>query len=177
MSAIAAAANGGKASSSSSLAAVPAPASGSGATAAGASTAPAKATTTAATIPGIGTAVAEGDLQFTVTAYKCGVTVKDYSGALTPQGQFCQLDVTIKNNGKAQATVDDSQIVLLDGAGVEYSTSSDTLMVDGTIFLKQINPGNSIKGSAYYDVPKEVNPTVAKVKGGLFSSGKQIKVA
>jgi len=142
-----------------------------------ASTQPGKATTAAAAMPGIGAAVTDGDLQFTVTAYKCGVTVKDYSGALTPQGQFCQLDLTIKNNGKTQATVDSTQINLLDAAGVEYSTSSDTLMVDGTIFLKQVNPGNSITGSAYFDVPKEVSPTVARVKGGLFSKGAQIKVA
>lgn len=134
-------------------------------------------TTQAAAMPGIGAAVTDGDLQFTVTAYKCGVTVKDARGALAPQGQFCQLDLTIKNNGKTQAPVDGSQINLLDAAGVEYSTSSDTLMVDGTIFLKQVNPGNSITGSAYFDVPKEVTPTVARVKGGLFSKGAQIKVA
>jgi len=128
-------------------------------------------------MPGIGAAVTDGDLQFTVTAYKCGVTVKDARGPLAPQGQFCQLDLTIKNTGKTQALVDSTQINLLDAAGVEYSTSSDTLMVDGIIFLKQVNPGNSITGSAYFDVPKEVTPTVARVKGGLFSKGAQIKVA
>jgi len=142
-----------------------------------ASTQPGKATTAAAAMPGIGAAVTDGDLQFTGTAYKCGVTVKDARGALAPQGQFCQLDLTIKNTGKTQATVDSTQINLLDAAGVEYSTSSDTLMVDGNIFLKQVNPGNSITGSAYFDVPKEVSPTVARVKGGLFSKGTQIKVA
>ena len=59
----------------------------------------------------------------------------------------------------------------------KYSTSSDTLMVEGTIFLKQVNPGNSIKGSAYFDLPKEVTPTTAVVKGSMFSSGTKIKIA
>ena len=87
------------------------------------------------------------------------------------------MDLTIKNNGKDQATVSDSQIDLLNEAGNKYSTSSDTLLVEGVIFLKAINPGNSLKGSAYFDVPKDVTPTVAVVKGSMFSSGTKIRLS
>ena len=90
----------------------------------------APASKVAAAAPGIGAAVSDKDLEFTIASFKCGVTVKDYK-EITPQGQFCQVDLTIKNNGKDQATVSDSQIDLLNEAGNKYSTSSDTLLVEG----------------------------------------------
>jgi len=166
--------NGGKSASSgtSTQAGAASQAGASGAK----TTAPATTKAAEPAAPGLGTAVADEDLEFTITAFKCGVTVKTYK-PLTPQGQFCQVDLTIKNTGKKQAMVTDNQINLLDAAGVEYSTSSDTLTADGTIFLQDVNPGNSFKGIAYFDVPKDVTPTTAVVKGGLFSKGKSIRLS
>ena len=103
---------GGKTSTSSATTAAPA---ASGAEAVKTT----QAAKTEAAAPGVGTLVGDKDLEFTITAFTCDVTVKDYSGALTPQGKFCQADLTIKNKGKDQALVDDSQIELLDGAGDE----------------------------------------------------------
>lgn len=154
----------------------------------GATKAAAKATTQAATKKaepkkaepkkaGIGTAVKSGDLSFTVTGFKCGVAVSDPMDQLTPQGQFCKLSVTIANGGKDQATVSDSQIKVSDSQGNEYSTSSDTWAVDGSIFLKDINPGNKMSGVAYFDVPKGVTPITGTFKGSLFSRTAEVALS
>lgn len=142
-----------------------------------------KATTQATTTKaepkkaGIGTAVKSGDLTFTVTAFKCGVAVSDPMDQVKPQGQFCKLSVTIANGGKDQATVDDSQIKVQDAKGNEYSTSGDTWAVDGSIFLKDINPGNKMSGAAYFDVPKGVTPVTATFKGGLLSGTAEVSLS
>lgn len=126
---------------------------------------------------GIGTAVKSGDLTFTVTGFRCGVTVSDPMEQLTPQGQFCKLSVTIANGGKGQATVDDSQIKISDAKGSEYSTSTDTWAVDGSIFLKKINPGNKMSGVAYFDVPKGTTPTTSTFKSSLFSGTAEVALS
>ncbi len=132
---------------------------------------------TAAQLPGIGAAVTSGDVEYTVTAFACDVSVTNYSGAITPQGKWCKLDVTVKNVGKQKVTVTDDFIKVKDAAGVEYSTGSETVMVDGTIFLKGINPGNSIQGTAYFDVPKDAAPVTAVLKGGYFAKSVDVAVA
>ncbi|QCV95846.1 DUF4352 domain-containing protein [Acidipropionibacterium acidipropionici] len=126
---------------------------------------------------GIGTAVKSDDLTLTVTEFKCGVSVSDGYQDITPQGQFCKMSVTIKNDGSDQATVDDSQIKVKDAKGNEYGTSSDTMTVDGNIFLKQINPGNKITGVAYFDVPTGTKPVTAEFRGSILSSPAEVSLS
>ncbi|AXE39693.1 DUF4352 domain-containing protein [Acidipropionibacterium virtanenii] len=126
---------------------------------------------------GIGTAVKSADLTLTVTEFKCGVSVSDGYQDITPQGQFCKMSLTIRNDGSDQATVDDSQIKVKDAKGNEYGTSSDTMTVDGNIFLKQINPGNKIVGVAYYDVPVGTTPVTAEFRGSILSSAAEVALS
>lgn len=126
---------------------------------------------------GIGTAVKSADLTLTVTEFKCGVSVSDGYQDITPQGQFCKMSLTIRNDGSDQATVDDSQIKVKDAKGNEYGTSSDTMTVDGNIFLKQINPGNKIVGVAYYDVPAGTTPVTAEFRGSILSSAAEVSLS
>jgi hypothetical protein len=136
-----------------------------------------KETKAAAKKAGIGTPVKSDDLTLTVTGFKCGVSVSDPVEELTPQGQFCKMSVTIKNDGSDQATVDDSQMKVKDAKGNEYSTSSDTWMVDGSIFLKDINPGNKISGVAYFDVPTGTKPVTAEFRGSILSSPAEVSLS
>lgn len=140
-----------------------------------------KAATTAAgkkeeAAAGVGTAVKSGDIEFTITAFTCGVSVTE-PVTVTPQGKFCQLGLTAKNVGTKQVMLSDSQVVLTDDKGAEYKASSDTFMAPGAILLKQINPGNTLTGTIYVDVPADVTPTKAVVKGDLFAKGATIKLA
>ncbi|MGA4507933.1 DUF4352 domain-containing protein [Propionibacteriaceae bacterium G1746] len=125
----------------------------------------------------LGVAVTSGDLQYTLSNFKCGVTVTDLTGTLKPQGKFCVVDVVVKNVGKKATWFTDDDIKLLDGSDVEYSPSDDILFVDGAIAFEEINPGNTIKGKVWFDIPTDAKPVQAQVKGGLFDKGQKISLA
>lgn len=124
-------------------------------------------------LPKIGTPVKSDDLEFTLSDYACGVKVSDPTGELTPQGQFCKISVSVKNVGTKEAVLLDTAVKLKNGEA-EYSASSDTLFVNDSLKFETVNPGNTVKGVIYFDVPKDVVPKVAKVSGNIFSSGKDI---
>lgn len=125
---------------------------------------------------GLNTAVKDDDIEFTVTGFKCGVTVKTYQ-QLTPQGQFCQLDLSAKNVGSKQVMLSSTGIKLLDDKGAEYQPSSETIGVEESLFIKAINPGNTMTGKVYVDVPTDVQPTRAVLQGGLFSKGAKVNLS
>ena len=119
-------------------------------------------------VAALGSPVTSGDLEFTLTGFKCGVTVKDPTGTVKPQGQFCEMKVAVKNIGKSEALLSSDSVKLKDADDVEYSSSTETMFVEGTLLFEEINPGNTVKGKVYFDIPKDVEPTVAAVGGGLF---------
>jgi len=127
--------------------------------------------------PKLGQPVVAGDLEFTLASYKCGVTVKDLTGeTLKPQGQFCKLEVAIKNVGKSEALLTDDAVKLLGAEGVEYSSSSDTWFVKDALKFETVNPGNTVKGVVYFDVPKDAAPSVAAVGGGFLTSAVEVSL-
>lgn len=135
--------------------------------------------TTAAQEPAgakLGTPVTSGDLEFTLSTFSCGVSVNSLGAKLEPQGQFCLLEVSVKNVGKKEAMLSDGDITLVDAAGLEFSASSDTLFVDGVLMFEMINPGNTVTGKVYYDVPKGVAPTTAQVKSGWFTKTQTVSL-
>lgn len=116
----------------------------------------------------LGTPVTSGDLEFTLTGFKCGVTVKDATGEVKPQGQFCEMTVSVKNVGKKEAMLSSDDIKLKDADDVEYSSTTETMFTDEAFVFEAINPGNTVKGKVYFDIPKDVEPIVATVSSGLF---------
>ncbi|NNG20633.1 DUF4352 domain-containing protein [Naumannella sp. ID2617S] len=137
------------------------------------------ATRAARTTPppaGLNTPVTDDGVEFTVTGFQCGVKVSDISRTLQPQGQFCKMDLTAKNTGTKQSSLMDDYLKVMDDKGAEYKSSSETWMVNGVILMKQINPGNTLTGSVYYDVPKEVSPSRAKLQGSLFGKGANVSL-
>ncbi|OYO02696.1 DUF4352 domain-containing protein [Enemella evansiae] len=138
---------------------------------------PARAGKTTPPPAGLNTPVKDEDLEFTVTGFKCGVSVEDPLTKIQPQGQFCKMDLSVKNLGSKQETLLDNNVKVLDDKGAEYASGSETFIVKDVIVLKQINPGNTLTGSIYYDVPADVTPTRAKVQGSMFSRGGTIALA
>lgn len=115
----------------------------------------------------LNTPVKSGDMEFTVTGFACDVTVESFT-TVTPQGHFCKLTLSAKNVGTKQVTLFDGQLVVKDAKGAEYKASSETFAVKDVILAKQINPGNTLTGAVYYDVPVDVVPNLAELKGDLF---------
>lgn len=128
----------------------------------------------------IGQAVRDGKFEFTVTSIQCGKpTVGDQYLQKTAQGQFCLLNMTVKNIGSESQTFSDSGQLLFDANGNKYSADSGASFYanpSGSTFLNTINPGNVVTGSIVFDVPKGVTPTQAELHDSSFSGGVKVNL-
>ena len=97
----------------------------------------------------IGTAVRDGKFEFIVKGLECGKTSIGTNQYLTktPQGQFCLLNLTVKNiDNEAQSLLSSNQYLLND-AGQKYSADDTATMYNspnGSSWYNDINPGNSV---------------------------------
>lgn len=128
----------------------------------------------------IGEAARDGKFEFVVKGMQCGVTSVGDNPYLTknPQGQFCLLDITVKNIGTEKQSLFSSNQKLLNGS-VEYS-ADDTATIyaapNSSSWYSDINPGNSVEGKIVFDVPKDVTPTTAELHDSAYSNGVKVKL-
>jgi hypothetical protein len=141
-----------------------------------------KASTSSAT-PKIGQPASDGKFTFVVNKFTCGIPTvgtNPYAQA-TAQGQYCDLNLTIKNTGTESQTISDSDQFLFNAAGSKYTadTSADIDAAPSTstdIWLNNINPGNSVTGDIYFDVPKGTTPVTAELHDSAFSNGVKVSL-
>jgi hypothetical protein len=123
----------------------------------------------------MGKASTDGKFQFTVTDMKCGLpSVGPDAFGKKAQGEFCLVDVTIKNVGTTAEIFVDSSQQALDDAGNTYSVDSGAAVYaneDSSTFLEQINPGNTVKGALVFDVPKDTKLTAVILHESMFTAG------
>ena len=128
------------------------------------------------TAVGIGTAAADGKFTFTVNTVQCAIpSVGDTANGLgvTAQGQFCKVNVTVANKGtEAQDLVSDNQYAF-DDKGGKLSTSSDAEIYSNqdSVLFTNINPGNSVTGDLYYDIPNTATISKFEFHDSMFSDG------
>jgi hypothetical protein len=128
--------------------------------------------------PGLNDPVRDGKFEFTVTHATCGATKvgSDLIGQKA-QGQYCLIDLRVKNIGKeAQPFTDSAQKAY--GAGkVEYSVDSAAAIYvngDNQVLFQEINPGNVVIGRLVFDVPKGTKLTSLELHDSIFSGGVQV---
>jgi hypothetical protein len=148
-----------------------------------AATAPATAATSPSTSPtsappqaaGIGTPVRDGKFQFTVTSVTSANSVGDSVVGQTAQGEYAVVHITVTNIGNAAQTMDDSAQYVYDAQGWKFSADSTAdIYGNGTansVFLTQINPGNSVHGLIYFDLPAKDKAVTAQLHDSVFSGG------
>jgi hypothetical protein len=123
----------------------------------------------------MGKAATDGKFQFTVTGMKCGVpSVGPADFGQKAQGEFCLVNVTIKNVGTTVEVFVDSSQQALDAAGNTYSVDSGAAVWangDSSTFLESINPGNTVKGALVFDVPKGTKLTSVVLHESMFTAG------
>lgn len=134
-----------------------------------------------AKLSGIGEAVQDGKFEFTVSSIECGKTSVGTNQYLTKQaqGQFCLLNLSIKNIGTEAQTFDSSNVYLFDASDAKFSADSSASMYanpEGSTFLNQINPGNSVTGSVVFDLPTDKTPVVAELHDSMFSGGVKVQL-
>jgi Domain of unknown function (DUF4352) len=119
--------------------------------------------------------------EFTVTSVKCGATSvgSDLLGQKA-QGEYCLVDVTVRNIGDAPQTFDGSSQKAFDAQGAEYSNDGVAEMYaneGNATFLENINPGNQVKGRLVFDVPKDTTLTELMLHDSPFSGGVRVNLA
>lgn len=122
----------------------------------------------------VGTAVRDGQFEFTVTKVEKGVaSVGPDFLEEKAQGQFVLVHVTVKNVGTKPQTLVDSVQKLRDGQGREFTTDSTAAIVikGNDVIFNEINPGNTVTGTLVYDMPKDAKPASIELHDSMFSGG------
>lgn len=122
---------------------------------------------------GIGDTVTDGDLAFTVTNVQTGVASVGGEYGQTADGQYVIVEVTVKNVGQQPATFDDSSQYVYNAEGHRFASDTGATMTldDGSSFLNQINPGNTVHGKIAFDMPEGSTPTSIQLHGDMLSQG------
>ncbi len=126
----------------------------------------------------MGKASVDGKFQFTVTGMKCGIAVvgpADFGAKA--QGQFCLVDVSVKNVGTTVEVFSDTSQKAYDAAGTEFTADSGAATwanKDHSTFLESINPGNQVKGKLVFDVPEGTKLTSIVLHESMFTAGVRV---
>lgn len=127
----------------------------------------------------IGSPARDGKFQFTITSVSHAKSVGDTANGLgdTAQGEYTILHVTVANIGGQAQTLDDSSQYVYDATGRKYdvSTSADIDLNSATgadsVFLNDINPGNTVNGELAFDMPAGATAAKAELHDSPFSGG------
>ncbi len=147
------------------------------------STANNAASSSSSSMPKIGQPASDGKFTFVANKLTCGATTvgsNPYAQA-TAQGQFCDLSLTIKNTGTESQDLFDANQYLYSAAGNKYSADSSADIEaepagTSNTWLNNINPGNSVTGDIYFDVPKGTTPATAELHDSALSGGVKVSL-
>ncbi|MDF2143826.1 DUF4352 domain-containing protein [Knoellia sp. p5-6-4] len=128
----------------------------------------------------VGKAVRDGKFAFTVRSVKCGIPVVGDNPYLQEkaQGQFCAVQLTVENIGdEPQSMFADNQHAF-DTKGRRFSANSMASMADESsqVLWEEINPGNAVKGTVYFDIPKGAKLTSLELHDSAFSGGVKVRL-
>src|SRR5699024_6951901 len=124
--------------------------------------------------PGVGDKVRDGKFEFTVVKVSDGGTSIGPKGfAEKAQGRFVLVRVDVTNIGdEPQYFFGDNQSVF-DAKDRKFAadTTAAIYLEDSSSFIEEINPGNTVKGTLVFDLPKDVDPTRIELHDSAFSGG------
>jgi hypothetical protein len=141
---------------------------------------PSSAAPTAQHAAGIGDKVRDGKFEFVITKVTHRKTAGDPQfGGETAQGEFTVLHVKITNISDVAQTLDDSAQYVYDQHGRKYdaNSSADFDLNNGdSVFLQDINPGNTVRGVIAFDMPIGAREARAELHDSLFSDGVMVRL-
>jgi hypothetical protein len=119
----------------------------------------------------------DGKFEFTVTGMKCGTKEVGGEFGVKAQGEFCLVDVTVRNVATTAELFDSNSQKAYDAKGTEYSVDGGAEVYvndQNQTFLENINPGNKVNGKLVYDVPAGTELTSIVVHESMFTAGIRI---
>lgn len=120
--------------------------------------------------PGVGEVVSANGWDFTVVSVGAAQEAVG-SGALSnpAQGVYVPVTVTIVNRSNEAQFLGSDAVTIVDANGAEYSADSiANVYDDAAIPLGDVNPGITLTGPVYFDVPDGTVPAAVAFAGGLF---------
>lgn len=124
---------------------------------------------------GIGDPVRDGKFQFVINRVSHRIGVGTLGTGITAQGMFTVLHVLVTNIGTESQTLDDSSQYVFDGSGRKFDASTEADIYANpsgdSMFLQDINPGNSVRGVIYFDLPQGDQAVKAELHDSAFSGG------
>ena len=132
-------------------------------------------------VAGVGSKVRDGKFEFTVKSVKCGIAKVGTSEYLQKkaQGQFCAVAMTVVNIGdEPQMMFADNQYAF-DSKNRKLGADSEASIYDekSQVLWEEINPGNSVSGVVYFDLPKAEKITKLELHDSMFSGGVDVSVS
>ncbi|MGZ6005227.1 MAG: DUF4352 domain-containing protein [Candidatus Saccharimonadales bacterium] len=133
----------------------------------------------------MGDASRDGKFEFTVNSVKCGETkVGSQYLNRTAQGVFCRINLNVKNIGNEAQTLDSTSQYAYNVSGQKYSTdsqaaiyaASDTNSSSSSAWYDDINPGNTVKGDLFFDVPKGTTLVKLELHDSALSNGVNVSL-
>lgn len=134
--------------------------------------------------PGIGDKVRDGKFEFVVTKVSHRKTVGDTQFGLgeKAQGTFTVISLKVTNIGSESQTLDDSAQYVYDASGRKFNADS-AADIDlsgangqGSTWLDDINPGNTVHGRMAFDMPAGDKALKVELHDSLFSGGVTVKL-
>ncbi|GAB78682.1 protein of unknown function [Austwickia chelonae] len=131
----------------------------------------------------VGTPARDGKFEFTANKATCGITSvgTEYMKSKA-QGQFCVIDITVKNIGDKPQTFSDSNQKAYIGE-TQFSPSSKAMFdyalekkLDSSNWIKEINPGNQMQVPLLFDIPAGQKLEKVKLHDSMFSGGVTVKL-
>ncbi len=129
---------------------------------------------------GLGEPVRDGTVEFRVNRVRCGITqVGDPIINQTAVGQFCAVELDVRNIGGRPVSLDDARQQAYGPRGQRYlpdPAASLLASADQPVFLTDIDPGDLVSGVIVYDIPaadrivrlRLHGPGSASAKGALI---------
>lgn len=131
----------------------------------------------------LGTEFTAGDWSVTVKSIDEPVTSvgkSQYIKGAEAQGQFIPVTLSIKNSGKKASYFFTDNVKLKDTNGNEYAYNSDATIwgaEHGALRIsEQVNPGNTLEGKIWFDVPTDAKISELTFSGSFFSRPVSVKL-
>ncbi|BBH65327.1 hypothetical protein ACTI_20120 [Actinoplanes sp. OR16] len=129
----------------------------------------------ATSAPGAATA---GHFAFAVNGVRCGLDAVGPDGMQQrANGNFCLLDVSVKNTGSEPELFDSGSQRVYDANGVAYAAAEQAAVFlndRNPTLLNEIPPGVEVTGVLPFDVPVDVELVEVSVHGALSTPGVRI---
>lgn len=127
----------------------------------------------------LGTPVRDGNLEFTVSRVRCGVTEVG-SGLVkrTAKGQYCLADVKVRNVKTDARRLYEPFQKLVDSAGEKHGAEISMRLVlrDQTLWDK-VEPGRQVSGTMVFDIPRDAKPESLELHDGIASGGVTVRLS